>query len=160
VSNGSDGAYDSTVSFSPDGKLLAIGDTAGNVVIWDVTKHRPVGSPLAGQIVPVNSVDFDRSGQTLVTMSSDGNLRLWDVATRKLIGAPIPAWDDGGGSAEFFPDGTHVLAVSGPSGVIWNVNPTAWEAQACRTAHRELTREEWRAFLGQRAYRPACESSH
>jgi WD40 repeat protein/DNA-binding SARP family transcriptional activator len=160
VSNGSDGAYDSTVSFSPDGKLLAIGDTAGNVVIWDVTKHRPVGSPLAGQIVSVNSVDFDRSGQMLVTMSSDGNLRLWDVASRKLIGAPIPVWDGGGGSAEFFPDGKHVLAVFGPSGVIWNVNPTAWEAQACRTAHRDLTRQEWNDFLGQRGYRPVCGATH
>lgn len=160
VPNGSDGAYDSTVSFSPDGKLLAIGDTAGNVVIWDVTKHRPVGSPLAGQIVSVNSVDFDRSGQMLVTMSSDGNLRLWDVATRKLIGAPIRVWDDGGGSAKFFPDGAHVLAVSGPSGVIWNVNPAAWEAQACRIAHRNLTREEWIEFLGQRTYRPVCGLTH
>jgi WD40 repeat protein/DNA-binding SARP family transcriptional activator/energy-coupling factor transporter ATP-binding protein EcfA2 len=159
LSNGSGGAYDSTVRFSPDGKLLAVGDTSGNVVIWDVTKHRPVGSPLAGHDVSVNSVDFDRSGQMLVTMSSDGNLRLWDVATQKLIGAPIPVWD-GGGSVEFFPDGKHVLAVFGPAGVVWNVDPVAWEAQACRTANRNLTREEWTEFLGGRTYRVVCGVTH
>jgi WD40 repeat protein/DNA-binding SARP family transcriptional activator len=159
--NGSNGqAYDSAVSFSPDGKLLAVADTAGNVVIWDVAKRRPVGSPLSGQNVSVDSVDFDRSGQMLVTMSSDGNLRLWDVATQKLIGAPIPVWDGGGGSAEFFPNGTHVLGVFGPAGVVWNVDPTAWEAQACRTAHRELTHQEWSDFLGKRRYRPVCGATH
>jgi WD40 repeat protein/DNA-binding SARP family transcriptional activator len=154
--NGSGGrAYDSTVRFSPDGKLLAVGDTSGSVVIWDVATHRPVGSPLAGQNVSVDSVAFDPSGRMLVTMSSDGNLRLWDVATQKLIGAPIPV-STGDGNADFFPDGTHVLGVFGSTGVVWNVDPVAWEAQACRVAHRELTREEWNAFLGQRTYRPVC----
>lgn len=160
LSNGSAGAFDDSVRFSPDGKLLAIGDTAGNVVIWDVTKHRRVGSPLAGQDVSVTSVDFNRSGQMLVTMSSDGNLRLWDVATQKLIGAPIPVWDGGGGAAEFFPDGEHILADFGPAGVVWNADPAAWQAQACRTAHRNLTRQEWNDFLGQRGYRPVCGVTH
>ena len=146
------------MSFSPDGRLLAVGDTSGDVVIWDVAKRRPVGSPLAGENSSVSSVDFDPSGRMLVTMSYDGNLRLWDVATQKLIGAPIPV-SDGGGSAEFFPDGTHVLANFGPTGVVWNVDPAAWEAQACRVAHRDLTRREWNEFLGQRAYRPVCGSS-
>jgi WD40 repeat protein/DNA-binding SARP family transcriptional activator len=154
--NGSSGqAWDSAVSFSLDGTLLAVGDTSGNVVIWDVAKRRPVGSPLAGENSAVHSVDFDPSGRMLVTMSDDGNLRLWDVATQKLIGAPIPV-SDGGGTAEFFPDGTHVLADFGPTGVVWNVDPVAWEAQACRVAHRDLTHREWDEFLGQRAYRPMC----
>lgn len=158
--NGSHGqAWDSAVSFSPDGRLLAVGDTSGNVVIWDVAKRRPVGSPLAGENSAVRSVDFDPSGRMLVTMSDDGNLRLWDVATQKLIGAPIPV-SEGGGTAEFFPDGTHVLADFGATGVVWNVDPVAWEAQACRVAHRDLTHREWNEFLGQRAYRPVCGSSH
>jgi WD40 repeat protein len=160
LSNGSHGqAFDSAVSFSPDGRLLAVGDSSGNVVIWDVAKRRPVGSPLAGENSAVHAVDFDPSGRMLVTMSDDGNLRLWDVATQKLIGAPIPV-STGGGTAEFFPDGTHVLGDFGSTGVVWNVDPVAWEAQACRVAHRDLTREEWNEFLGQRAYRPVCGSTH
>ncbi|MFL5951769.1 MAG: BTAD domain-containing putative transcriptional regulator [Gaiellaceae bacterium] len=153
--NGSHQAYDSAAGFSPDGRLLAVGDTSGKVVIWDVAKRRPVGSPLVGENSALHGVDFDPTGQMLVTMSDDGNLRLWDVATEKLIGAPIPV-SGGGGTAEFFPDGTHVLADFGPTGVVWNVDPVAWEAQACRVAHRDLTREEWNDFLGERAYRPVC----
>jgi len=114
---------------------------------------------LAGQNVSVHTVDFDPSGRTLVTMSSDGNLRLWDVATQKLIGAPIPV-STGDGSAEFFPDGKHVFGDFGSTGVVWNVDPAAWEAQACRVAHRNLTREEWNDFLGQRAYHPVCRVTH
>jgi WD40 repeat protein len=160
LSNGSNGQdWDSAISFSPNGRLLAVGDSSGNVVIWDVGKRRPVGSALAGENGTVHGLDFGPSGRMLVTMSDDGNLRLWDVATQKLIGAPIPA-STSGGTAEFFPDGAHVLGDFGQTGVIWNVDPTAWEAQACRTAHRELTREEWREFLGQRTYRPACGASH
>jgi hypothetical protein len=92
-------------------------------------------------------------------MSDDGNLRLWDVATQKLIGAPIPV-SAGGGTAEFFPDGAHVLGDFGQTGVIWNVDPVAWEAKACHVAHRNLTRREWDDFLGQRPYRPVCSSHH
>jgi WD40 repeat protein len=158
--NGSNGqASDTTVRFSRDGSLLAVGDGSGKVGIWDVATRRLVGGPLAGQSVQVDAVGFDPTGRTLVTMSDDGNLRLWDVATHKLIGAPIPV-STGGGTAEFFPDGTHVLGDFGTTGVIWNVDPAAWEAQACRIAHRELTRQEWSDFLGQRTYRPVCAATH
>jgi WD40 repeat protein len=157
--NGSHGrAYDSTVRFSPAGRMLAVGDTSGNVVIWDVAKRSPAGSPLAGQNVSVDTVDFDPSGGMLVTMSDDGNLRLWDVAASKLIGAPIPV-STGGGTAEFFPDGTHVLGDFGSTGIVWNVDPVTWEAQACRTADRDLTRKEWSDFLGRRRYRAVCGSN-
>jgi WD40 repeat protein len=159
LSNESHGrAYDSTVRFSPDGRMLAVGDSSGNVVIWDLAKRRPVGSPLAGQNVSIDTVDFDPSGRMLATMSDDGNLRLWDLATQKLIGAPIPV-STGGGTAEFFPDGTHVLGDFGSTAVVWDVDPVAWKAQACRVAHRDLTREEWNDFLGQRTYRPVCAAA-
>jgi WD40 repeat protein len=149
------GTFDTTVRFSPDGRLLAVGDTSGNVVVWDVAKRRPVGTPLSGQNVLVDAVGFDPSGRMLITMSDDGNLRLWDVATQKLIGAPIPV-STGGGTAEFFPDGTHVLGDFGTTAVIWNVDPAAWEAKACSVADRNLTPAEWRTFLGSGSYREVC----
>ncbi len=57
----------------------------------------------------------------------------------------------------FFPDGKHLLGVfhSG-SGVVWNVDPAAWAAQACHVARRNLTRAEWAQFLGGRTYRDVC----
>jgi cytochrome c oxidase assembly factor CtaG len=41
-------------------------------------------------------------------------------------------------------------------GVIWNVDPDAWKVQACRVAHRNLTRTEWREFVPERGYRQVC----
>jgi hypothetical protein len=83
-------------------------------------------------------------------------LRLWDIASGKLLGAPLPG-AHAGGWGTFFRDGTHVIAVF-PSGdgIVWTVDPDAWEVQACRIAHRNLTPTEWRTFLPQRNYQPVC----
>ena len=71
----------------------------------------------------------------------------------KLIGSPLPGADVQGWGT-FFPDGKHVLAVfADGTGIVWNVDPAAWEAQACRVAHRDLTRAEWRDFLPEQPYR-------
>jgi WD40 repeat protein/DNA-binding SARP family transcriptional activator len=143
------------VRFSPSGKLVAVGDSSGAVVLWDVPSGRRVTEPLVGHGGGVTSLDLDAHGR-LVTSSDDGRLRLWDVATRKLIGAPLPG-SNTGGSVHFFPDGKHILGVfQSGSGVVWNVDPAAWETQACRIAHRNLTRSEWHDFLPERGYRTVC----
>jgi WD40 repeat protein len=143
------------VRFSPDGKLVAVVDSSGTVVVWDAASRRRLGQ-LAGNNGGVDSLDFDPSGRTLVTSADDGKLRLWDVGTRALIGAPLPG-STTGGSAHFFPDGKHVLGVfSSGTGIVWNVDPAAWEAKACSVARRNLSRAEWREFLGGRSYRRVC----
>lgn len=144
------------VRFSPDGKLIAVGDSSGNVVLWDAVQQTRVGEPLSAGAGIVTSLDFDPSGTALVTASADGQFRLWDVTTRKLIGAPLPA-SPGVVSASFFPDGKHVVGVSGTgTGVVWNVAPAAWRARACLVANRNLTPDEWRRFLPERSYRTVC----
>ena len=144
------------VRFSPDGKLIAVGDSSGNVVLWEAARKTRLGEPLAAGVGIVTWLDFDRSGTTLVTASDDGKLRLWDVKTRKLIGVPLSA-PPGIGSASFFPDGKHVVGVSGTgTGVVWTVDPAAWRARACLVANRNLTPDEWRRFLPERSYRTVC----
>jgi WD40 repeat protein len=144
------------VRFSPDGKLVAVGDGSGTVTLWDPRRAARVGEPLVGGAGIVTSLDFDPSGKTIVTASGDGNLRLWDVASGKLIGGPLPG-STGTGSASFFPDGKHVLGVFGTGqGVVWNVDPASWRARACRVANRDLTPSEWSSFLPERRYRPVC----
>jgi WD40 repeat protein len=153
------------VSFAPGGRLLAVSDSSGRVVFWKLDpRHRFEGAWAArptGQALDapgVDSIDFDARGKRLVTLGSDGKLRLFDVETRKLIGAPLVAATNGAeGSVHFFPDGKHVLGVfTTGRAVLWDVDPTAWNARACLTAHRNLTRAEWRASLGSRPYRTVC----
>jgi WD40 repeat protein/DNA-binding SARP family transcriptional activator len=145
-----------SVRFSPDGARIATGDSAGNVEFWDPATGRRVGRTLAAHNGWVTSVTYDPSGAHVVTTSSDGRLRLWDVASGKLVGEPLPAAESGGWGT-VFPDGRHAIAVF-PSGmgVAWTIDPAAWKAQACRIAHRNLTRAEWRDFLPERPYARAC----
>ena len=144
------------VRFSPDGRTIATGDLSGNVDFWDVQSGRHVGRTLGGHNALVIGVSYDPRGTELATTSGDGQIRLWDLASGKLIGAPLPG-ADAAGSGTFFPDGKHVIAVFGSgTGVVWNVDPAAWRRQACRIAHRNLTRSEWRDLLPRRGYRDVC----
>jgi WD40 repeat protein len=167
VSSLSSGYPSTAVRFMPgDGKLVAVGDTSGKILLWklDPTHRfqgawaaRPVGQPLAGHNGGVQSLDFSPSGSMLVALSNE-KLRLWDVATHQLIGAPLPLpASNSNGSVHYFPDGKNVLGVfTWGTGVVWSVDPSAWAAIACSIAHRNLTPSEWTAFLGHRRYRNVC----
>jgi WD40 repeat protein/DNA-binding SARP family transcriptional activator len=156
------------VRYSPDGRLIAVGDSSGTVTLWKLEPNHRASIPgqtiwaaqsvsqLTGHGGAVRSIDFDPHGKTLITLSDDGQLRLWDVATRKLIGAPLPG-SNTSGSVHFFPDGQHILATfQTGTAIIWNVDPRAWNAQACDIAHRNLTHTEWTQFLGRRTYHTVC----
>ena len=144
--------------FAPSGTTIATGDNSGNVDFWNAVSGRRLPQTLSGGGGAVSSVSFDPAGHRLMTTSDDGNIRLWDLTDDKLIGAPLPG-GSGFGRGTFYPDGDHVIAVypSG-TGIVWNVDPASWSAQACRVARRDLTRTEWRDFLPQRPYRPVCGS--
>jgi WD40 repeat protein/DNA-binding SARP family transcriptional activator len=148
-----------SLQFAPAGKEIAVGELSGNVDFWDPATGGQVGRTLGGQNGDVLGVSFDPAGTELVTTSGDGKLRLWDLASGKLVGAPVPGADTGGWGT-FTPDGKQVIAAfwSG-TGVIWSVDPTAWKAQACQIAHRNLSQVEWRNFLPERGYRAVCPSA-
>ena len=104
----------------------------------------------------VVSVTFSPDGRQVVTTSSDGKFRLWDVLSGEHIGAPLPG-SDSFGWGTYFPDGRRVSAVfADGTGLIWSVDPNAWNAHACRVAHRTLTHAEWHDFLPERRYRSSA----
>jgi WD40 repeat protein len=76
-------------AFSADGRLLATGDAAGQLRLWEVSSGREAWR-FDGHRAPVNSVDFSPDGRLLVAASEDAPCFVWDVAGDR---APAAAWD-------------------------------------------------------------------
>jgi WD40 repeat protein len=122
----------SSVAFSPDGKILAVGDTDGKTYVWNVATQQltatltyyfaapePETNPFAGP--PYLAVAF--SGGTLATCDSlNGDIYLWNDATRQTAIRTDPSGSDNnwGCAVAFSPDGA-ILAetIGGTSIYLW-----------------------------------------
>ena len=91
--------YATSVSFSPDGTLLASG--SDDVKLWDVATRENIAT-LEGY---ATSVSFSPDGTLLASGSSGGKVKLWDVATRENI-ATLEGHTSYVRFVSFSPDGT------------------------------------------------------
>ena len=66
-----------SVSFSPDGKLLASGSDDETIRLWDVSTGQTLHT-LDEHESYVNSVSFSPDGKLLASGSEDGTVLLWD----------------------------------------------------------------------------------
>jgi WD40 repeat protein len=102
----------SSIAFSPDGKLLALGSSmlssdgvVYGIILWDVATREQIGQPLTGHADTVWGVDFSPDGKLLASRSEDGTIILWDVATKEQIGQPLTTYVKWASSVVFSPDG-------------------------------------------------------
>ena len=117
-----------------------------------------VGTPTQVAAAPVAGIAFDPSGDTFVTSGgSDGVAKLWSTRTLQQLGADLPGAPGTWLGAEYTPSGRDIVVVSrSDQGWIWPARLSDWEAQACRVAGRNLTREEWSRYVGGRSYATVC----
>jgi WD40 repeat protein len=172
----------SSVAFSPDGKILASGSgthlgsptarsevsfTDDAIQLWDVASRQPFVVPFIGHTNAVSSIAFSPDGTILASGSDDATIRLWDVVG----GQPLDSLPSGYSvviageeaashamkSVAFSPDGMFLASGSNDTSIhLWDLDPTSLVRRACAIATRNLTRQEWRQYLGNLAYHKTC----
>jgi WD40 repeat protein len=129
-----------SVTFSPDGQLLAIGDTSGCIQIWHIATGKQVQF-INAHMAWLWAVVFSPDGQTLVSCSDDMSIKRWDVQTghclQVLTGTSISY------TLAFSPDGQWFASGSG-DGVIklWQLNDR-YSAQSDASYTRLQEHQGW-----------------
>ena len=124
-----------SVSFSPDGQMIASASSNGTVKLWDVSGRER--QTLTGHQNEVLSVSFSPDGQTIASASYDRTVKLWDVSGRErqtLTDHQSEVW-----SVSFSPDGQTIASASSDGTIIlWDLNLERLLENSC---------EWWRDYL-------------
>uniref|UniRef100_A0A7C3ZI47 Novel STAND NTPase 1 domain-containing protein n=1 Tax=Planktothricoides sp. SpSt-374 TaxID=2282167 RepID=A0A7C3ZI47_9CYAN len=118
-----------TVTFSPDGSLIATASADNTVKIWNRNGQRL--QTLEGHIGPVNWVAFSPDGKTLASASDDNTVKLWSSATGKVLGA-LEGHTDKVFNLNWRPDGKFIASASDDETVLlWNLDAADLERVGC-----------------------------
>lgn len=74
-----------TLAWSPDGRLLAIGQSDNVITLWDTETWR-LQTQFTGHTRRIDCAKFAPNGNTLLTGAADGSIRLWHVPTGRPLG--------------------------------------------------------------------------
>ncbi|MEH2205203.1 MAG: NB-ARC domain-containing protein [Nostoc sp.] len=109
-----------SVTFSPDGKLLATGDTNNDIRLYQVADGKQLLTCKGhkGWIWPVT---FSPDGRILASGSDDQTVKLWDISSGQCL-ATLEGHSGGIWSVCFSPDGNILASSSEDTTVrLWNV---------------------------------------
>ncbi|MEG4988850.1 AAA-like domain-containing protein [Microcoleus sp. BR0-C5] len=119
-----------SVTFSPDGAMLATANAGGTARIWSKD-----GTPLSilKHTSGVTNISFSPDSQMLLSASTDKMVRLWNIdgtLLKTLKGNKDAVW-----SASFSPDGKAIASASADGTVmLWNFNLDDLLLQGCDRA--------------------------
>jgi WD40 repeat protein len=72
------------LAFSPDGSVLAAGDTRGRILLW-APDHPTQPRILEGPYGAVYGLGFTPDGRRLISTGTDRAARVWEVATGRVV---------------------------------------------------------------------------
>jgi WD40 repeat protein/DNA-binding SARP family transcriptional activator len=120
-----------TAAFSPDGRLVALGNAFDQgFSVLTVPNGRVTWA--AGWLAGVRAIAFSPDGHRLVVASAHGQMATFDVASGRLLAGPVVAHSGPVLTASFAPDGRTILT-SGADGII-----RLWEAAHLRPVAEPL----------------------
>jgi WD40 repeat protein len=114
----------SALTFSPDGKTIAVGGSDPQIHLFNTADGKFVRS-LAGHTGTVTALTFHPSGTVLASASKDRTVRLWSPANGQMLKAleGHGAWVQG---VTFFAQGTRLASVSADQTVkLWDLTEPA-----------------------------------
>ncbi|MEW5959909.1 MAG: NB-ARC domain-containing protein, partial [Chloroflexota bacterium] len=112
-----------SVTFSPDGQLLAVGTEEGEIRLWQVATGQRAGL-CRGHANAVQSVAFSPDGRLLASGSKDQTVRLWDAYTGQCLNT-LPGHTDWVRSVAFSPTGEILASGSDDQTVrLWDLRQT------------------------------------
>ena len=140
---------------------LAAGTLGGTVETWDAATGRRLAAPLLAASAPITAMAFDPRGHRLATAGyQNGALKLWFTATLQQEGPGLGLDPGATATVAFAPASGELLAADSDGKVFtWPATLTAWEQHACSLAGRNLTRAEWRQYMGRPGYTTVCRQT-
>jgi WD40 repeat protein len=162
----------SSVAFSPDGSMVAIGTFDDTIALWDTATQGSTGGSLGQPAIDgfyyIAQVEFSPDNKLLASADCaikaedaitclQGKIILWDVASGQPIGMPLLGHADRISTLLFHPGGT-ILISGGYDGtiILWNLDPKSWIEHACDAARRNFTQVEWQQYFPSEEYRITC----
>jgi WD40 repeat protein len=110
-----------SVAFSPNGKLLATGDTNGEIRLYEVANSQQLMT-CKGHTGWVWSVTFSPDGQILASGSNDQTIKLWDISTGQCF-KTLEGHNGGVRSVTFSPNAQILASGSDDQTVkLWNTS--------------------------------------
>lgn len=109
-----------SIDLSPDGQMMAVGDSIGNIYLWNITTNQLLAT-FEGHIGWVWSVAFSPDGKTLASSSTDSSVRLWEVQSGSCLQV-LTEHTGGVRSVSFRADGQQLASGSEDKTVrVWNL---------------------------------------
>jgi DNA-binding SARP family transcriptional activator/WD40 repeat protein len=153
---------------------LFVGSLGGELTHYDLDTLQPIRS-FGGSRGQVFHLHGTADGSTIAFSGSDRRAAVYDVASGVQLGGTIAIaadernavrlsldgrWLAVGGQPTLSNEGLGRADVGEKTAQIWDLDPNAWAAAACRVAGRNLTQAEWSEHIGDLApYRQTCPST-